>query len=110
LGWAVGSGGAIYRTLNGGRSWLPQNSSVETDLFDVKFLDASEGWAVGAEGVVLHTMDGGTHWATEQGVTEHNLERIFFADNAHGWAVGFGGTIIALGTLDNRSLAPRLKH
>jgi photosystem II stability/assembly factor-like uncharacterized protein len=110
LGWAVGSGGAIYRTLNGGRSWLLQNSGVETDLFDVKFLDAAEGWAVGAEGVVLHTTDGGTHWATEHTVTEHNLERIFFADSTHGWAVGFGGTIIAFGTSDNRSLAPRLRQ
>ena len=109
LGWAVGSSGAIYRTLSGGRSWLPQNSGVETDLFDVKFLDAAEGWAVGAEGVVLHTTDGGAHWSTEQTGTEHKLERIFFSDNAHGWAVGFGGTIIAFGTA-SRADAPRLRH
>lgn len=110
LGWAVGSGGAIYRTLNGGRSWLPQNSGVGTDLFDVKFLDAAEGWAIGAEGLVLHTMDGGTHWVLERSGTEHNLERLFFADSSHGWAVGFGGTIIAFGTSNPQSLAPRLKQ
>ena len=110
LGWAVGSGGAIYRTLNGGRSWQAQNSGVENDLFDVKFLDAAEGWAVGAEGVVLHTTDGGTHWTGERSETNNTLERIFFSDSTHGWAVGFGGTIIAFGTSDNRSLAPRLRR
>jgi len=110
LGWAVGSDGAIYRTLNGGRSWQSQNSGVENDLYDVKFLDAAEGWAVGAEGVVLHTTDGGAHWTSERSETNNTLERLFFSDSTHGWAVGFGGTIIAFGTSDNRSLAPRLKQ
>ena len=74
-----------------------QNSGVTADLFDVKFLDASEGWAVGAEGMVLHTSDGGLRWTRERSGTPHALERIFFTDRSHGWAVGFGGTIIAYG-------------
>ena len=94
LGWAVGSGGTVYRTVDGGRTWQPQNSTVSTDLFDVKFLDASEGWAVGAEGTVIHTADGGLTWTTEHTGTTHPLERVFFADRTHGWAVGFGGTIL----------------
>ena len=106
LGWAVGSGGAIYRTINGGHSWQPQISGVTADLLDVKFLDAVEGWAVGAEGTVLYTNDSGLHWTNERSGTPHALERIFFADRAHGWAVGFGGTIIAYG----RAEAPRLRR
>jgi photosystem II stability/assembly factor-like uncharacterized protein len=109
LGWAVGSGGVIYRTINGGRSWQPQNSGVETDLFDVKFLDAAEGWAVGAEGVLLHTTDGGTHWISERSETNNTLERIFFSDSTHGWAVGFGGTVIAFGNTA-RLDPPRLRR
>ena len=42
FGWAVGGSGAIYRTTNGGISWQPQHSGVTSDLFDVKFLDASK--------------------------------------------------------------------
>jgi photosystem II stability/assembly factor-like uncharacterized protein len=110
LGWTVGGGGAIYRTLNDGNSWQAQNSGVQNDLFDVKFLDAAEGWVVGSEGVVLHTTDGGTHWSSERSETNNTLERIFFSDSTHGWAVGFGGTIIAFGNSDDRSLAPRLKQ
>ncbi|MEP6635582.1 MAG: YCF48-related protein [Acidobacteriota bacterium] len=106
LGWAVGSGGTIYRTINGGRTWQAQNSGVQADLFDVKFLDAAEGWAVGADGTVIYSNDGGNTWTAEQSGTTHPLERVFFADRMHGWTVGFGGTILALA----RAEAPALRH
>lgn len=95
LGWAVGSGGSVFRTTNGGRTWARQESGVEVDLFDVKFVDAQEGWAVGAEGTIIHTTNGGGTWTTERSGTQHPLERVFFTDKAHGWAVGFGGTVVA---------------
>ena len=38
LGWAVGSSGSVYRTTNGGRTWQRQESGVDVDLFDVKFV------------------------------------------------------------------------
>jgi photosystem II stability/assembly factor-like uncharacterized protein len=105
MGWAVGSGGTVYRTVNGGRSWQAQNSTVVTDLLDVKFLDAEEGWAVGTEGTLIHTQDGGLHWTVEQSGTTHPLERVFFANRTHGWAVGFGGTILSY----VKAEAPRLR-
>jgi photosystem II stability/assembly factor-like uncharacterized protein len=94
-GWAVGSGGSVYRTVTGGRTWQRQESKVDVDLFDVKFVNALEGWAVGAEGTIIHTTDGGEHWTTERSGTPHPLERVFFTDRGHGWAVGFGGTIVS---------------
>ena len=94
-GWAVGSGGNVYRTVNGGRTWQRQDSTVDVDLFDVRFVDGAEGWAVGAEGTIIHTKDGGDHWTTERSGTEHPLERVFFTDKNRGWAVGFGGTVVA---------------
>jgi photosystem II stability/assembly factor-like uncharacterized protein len=95
-GWAVGAGGAIYATTDGGRTWRPRRSGVGSDLTDVKFLDRSEGWAVGGDGTVLHTTDGGVVWTEERRrTTEHALERLFFIGRARGWAVGFGGTVIA---------------
>lgn len=104
LGWAVGSAGTILHTTNGGRIWMSQDSGVETDLLDVKFLNPLEGWAVGTEGTVIRTTDGGLNWITERTETSHPLERVFFTDRNHGWAVGFGGTILSYG----RSEAPRL--
>jgi photosystem II stability/assembly factor-like uncharacterized protein len=94
-GWAVGAGGAIFSTSDGGRSWRPQRSGVESDLSDVKFLDRAEGWAVGVEGAVLHTTDGGQTWKSETRQTTHALERLCFVGRRRAWAVGFGGTVIA---------------
>jgi len=94
-GWAVGSGGVILATADGGATWRPQDSGAAEDLFDVKFFDESEGWAVGGGGAMLHTRDGGRTWADERRVTTHALERLFFVGR-RGWAVGFGGTAVAL--------------
>jgi photosystem II stability/assembly factor-like uncharacterized protein len=96
-GWAVGTGGLVLATADGGRTWRVQESGTESDLHDVRFLDEREGWAVGGHGAVLHTTDGGATWRAERPVTPHTLERLFFAGRARGWAVGFGGTIIAFG-------------
>ena len=93
-GWAVGSGGAIFATVNGGRSWRTLRSKTDADLFDAKFFDERAGLVVGAEGTALHTTDGGETWEAVATGTKHQLERLFFIDRHTGWAVGFGGTIV----------------
>jgi photosystem II stability/assembly factor-like uncharacterized protein len=105
LGWTVGTAGLIFATTDGGRTWFDQHSNVDTDLMDVKFVDASEGWAVGSQGTLLSTTDGGNHWFATPSGTSHVLERLFFVDQNHGWAVGFGGTVLSYGPVG----APRLK-
>jgi len=105
LGWAVGAAGQVFATTDGGRIWFSQNSGVDADLLDVKFLNAAEGWAVGAAGTMLHTSNGGARWTIETSGTPHPLERIFFADHRNGWAVGFGGTILSY---SSSSLAPNI--
>ncbi|HEX8475813.1 MAG TPA: YCF48-related protein [Pyrinomonadaceae bacterium] len=109
-GWAVGSGGRILSTADGGRSWHTQATPTGVDLFDVKFFDESEGWAAGDDGTMLHTTDGGAHWLVVSTGTTHPLERLFFVGRTRGWAVGFGGTIITLApaTAPNTT-PPRLK-
>ena len=94
-GWAVGSGGLVLATTDGGRSWRVQQSGTESNLFDVKFFDEREGRAVGGDGVAIHTTDGGATWRAERTGTTHALERLFFVGRARGWAVGFGGTVVA---------------
>jgi photosystem II stability/assembly factor-like uncharacterized protein len=107
-GWAVGTGGAIFNTNNGGNVWRAQSSGTTFDLSDVKFLDAQEGWAVGTSGTLLHTTDGGARWRLEQSGTTHPLERLFFTGRTRGWAVGFGGTILAYAPTQSAP-APKLK-
>lgn len=64
-GWAVGHGGVILRTDDGGEHWRVQRSDFDVDrpLFSVYFRDRNEGWAVGLWSLMLHTTDGGKSWS-----------------------------------------------
>ncbi|HEV7643590.1 MAG TPA: YCF48-related protein [Pyrinomonadaceae bacterium] len=52
-GWLVGAGGAIYHTADNGNSWSRENSSTESDLINIFFLDARHGWITGDKSTVL---------------------------------------------------------
>jgi len=52
----------IYKTTDGTKTWLEQNSGVTADLVKVFFLDANTGWTATLIGTVLKTTDGGESW------------------------------------------------
>jgi photosystem II stability/assembly factor-like uncharacterized protein len=58
-GIAVGNGGTILRTTNGGSSWISQTSGTTNGLYSVLFTDANTGTAVGSSGTILHTTNCG---------------------------------------------------
>jgi photosystem II stability/assembly factor-like uncharacterized protein len=105
-GWAVGYGGKIFITNDGGKNWNAQDSNVLSDLLDVKFLNGKEGWAIGDNGTLLYTNNRGYPWESINVGTTHKLERIFFVTPERGFIVGFGGTILSYST-DNKN--PELK-
>ncbi|MBI4337678.1 MAG: PKD domain-containing protein [Chloroflexi bacterium] len=95
-GWAVGNGGLILHTEDGGRSWGVQSSGTTEDLHGVSFANASEGHAVGANGTILTTVDGGERWmpqAPPAGMVDSFFD-VFFTDASTGVAVGTNGAII----------------
>ena len=94
LGWAVGEGGTILATHDGGASWARQRSGTEY-LRGVHFADTRLGWAVGEGGTILATHDGGASWARQRSGTDKFLWGVHFADARLGWAVGGSGTIVA---------------
>ncbi|NNE98092.1 MAG: hypothetical protein HKN25_03625 [Pyrinomonadaceae bacterium] len=91
-GWAVGSKGKIYQTVNGGRFWRAQRSNISENLNDVFFSNTANGWAIGDNGVILKTTSGGNVWKPVRFNSRHKLEKIVF-NGKKGWIVGFGGTI-----------------
>jgi photosystem II stability/assembly factor-like uncharacterized protein len=93
IGWAVGAQGKVYATINGGKFWREQNSTVTKNLSDIFFINTAEGFAVGDDGTILHTTTAGNIWKEEETGVTHKLERIFFTGQK-GFAVGFGGTIL----------------
>ena len=63
VGWAVGAGGAVYHTADGGTTWVPSTGiSTTADLRAVTFGDARHGCIVGDDDAVLLTADAGATW------------------------------------------------
>jgi hypothetical protein len=96
-GWAVGDGGTILATRNGGANWQPQFSGTSQNLNGVYFADARTGWAVGAGGIILATRNGGANWQLQTSSTRSDLSRIHFGDARTGWAVGAQGVRVRAG-------------
>ena len=97
--WAVGDGGTILATTNGGRSWQIQASKTTQQFLSSVTFDADglRGWAVGDVGTILATTDGGHSWQIQTSdATQLLLTSVTIHPNGlRGWAVGNVGTILA---------------
>ena len=99
-GWAVGSGGVILATEDGGESWSRQANGLPPDRARTALNaialsdDGSRAWIAGDDGVILHTSDAGAHWSVQRAVNNEELRAIAMSDDGRtGYAVG-GGAII----------------
>ncbi|MEW6607256.1 MAG: PQQ-binding-like beta-propeller repeat protein [bacterium] len=97
-GWIVGDNGVIFQTIDGGNTWLPQQSPTNQNINSVHFLSQNEGWAVGNNSTILHYYipQGQSFpvWESQTSGTPTNLYSVFFVDANNGWAVGDRGTIL----------------
>jgi photosystem II stability/assembly factor-like uncharacterized protein len=92
-GWAVGQGGLICHSEDGGKTWHKQNSGTESFLNSIYFVDNQHGWAAGDEGVILVTQDG-NNWSQQKTDTKNSLNKVRFLDINIGWAIGEHGTLL----------------
>ena len=95
-GWAVGVGGAVLHTSDGGSTWEQQDSGTDVTLLKASFVSPEEGWAVGKLGVVIHTRDGGKTWERQAADTTLglNLIGVSFVDAQNGWVMTERGSVI----------------
>lgn len=97
-GLAVGEGGTVLATTDGGESWSAQDSTVTSTLYSV-YCDArcERAWAVGSGGTILSTSDGGKHWSAQTFADRPvRLRSVQFREGGmRGWIVGGEGTILA---------------
>jgi hypothetical protein len=77
---AVGLGGVVTRSTDGGFNWSPPTSVAPFDLLGVEFLDALTGLAVGAGGNVIRTLDGGVTWSSPVHAANVNLFALAMVD------------------------------
>lgn len=78
VGYAVGAGGAIVKTINGGESWDTLPRPTLADLNSVWFQDSYNGFVVGDSGFIFRTGDGGQSWQRISAGTTNGLNSILF--------------------------------
>lgn len=94
IAWAVGTGGKIVRTEDGGKSWIRQKTPTIENLQGIAAWDPKTAIAAGNKGIILHTSDAGTTWSASVVPKSNNPNKLLrariFGETA--WAVGeFGG-------------------
>ncbi|HET7152245.1 MAG TPA: YCF48-related protein, partial [Candidatus Kapabacteria bacterium] len=99
-GWALGSFNGIWKTTDGGATWVSQRKELPFDpnnsggiFFGESMIDSSYGWA--GENVFLRTTNGGTTWDTIPTPSNLQLEVILgmqFVTRTHGFIYGEGLT------------------
>ncbi|MBM4158313.1 MAG: T9SS type A sorting domain-containing protein, partial [Ignavibacteria bacterium] len=59
-GWAGGSYGYLYKTIDGGYNWTRQATGTDQRFWgSIWFYNDSIGWGVGGAGKIMHTTTGG---------------------------------------------------
>ena len=92
-GWAVGTGGTILKTIDGGKKWQRVASGTTALLTSVFFVDSSNGWVTGAGGFLGRTTNGGESWLPQAMESQQPLYGVYFTSPRAGWIVGGSGTI-----------------
>lgn len=62
-GWAVGDGGTVVATTDGGETWTPQSLLLKFRLTSVSFATPQVGWVSGDGGEAARTTSGGEAWS-----------------------------------------------
>ena len=127
-GWLISNdeltpeSGKIYKTANGGNSWLQQPLKLPPNSFisRIFFIDEDRGWLViqienhdlkniESEIQILETNDGGDNWKSQYSLKNAYVSDLFFDQTSgEGWLVGLKGKAeysfktdaLALHTLD----------
>jgi len=97
-GWAVGDDGAIWHSIDGGKTWERQKSGTRASLRGVHFTSPYNGWAVGrlerptglSVGVLLRTSDGGIEWEEVSSQLLPGINAVRFFDENNGIVCGDG--------------------
>jgi hypothetical protein len=91
--------GVIYKTTNGGSTWVLINSeATDIDFRGIDFPSPSLGFAVGgysygSSGVIYKSTDAGETWF-QQGIVNRDLNDVNFATPLIGYSVGESGVIL----------------
>jgi photosystem II stability/assembly factor-like uncharacterized protein len=95
-GWAAGDQGTMIKTTNGGTNWTAQNTGIESDIYDLFFINENTGWAITWDiefpdyyTIILKTTNGGTNWTANQYPASDNFfNAVYFLNPNTGFLGG----------------------
>lgn len=93
-GCAVGAGGFITATSDGGNTWSLETSGTTHNLYGVFVASPWNAWAVGDGGTILASSGGLSTWSSQASPTTATLRSISFSDSLNGYILGDNGTIL----------------
>jgi len=93
-GWVVGASGAIFKTTNGGGSWIDQTFNSTIILNACHFLTQNGlmyGWVGGTNNLIYSTANGGTAWQLANTGISGTVLDIYFRDSSNGYCATTSG-------------------
>ncbi len=78
----------IFRTTDGGSTWLPQLAQIGFPLRGICFIDSTTAVVVGDWGAVYRTTNGGLNWTNQTNGTSADLFGVSFVNRDTGTIVG----------------------
>ena len=94
--YAAGSGGKVYRTVDGGVSWELTLSVTINNVFGIQFLDSLQGYFCGVGGTLFQTTDGGNSWSNIPLSFSGTLRALHFSEPGFGQVMGVDGRWIRI--------------
>lgn len=94
---AVGDGGIIMNTQDGGVTWTELSEGFRSYLSDASFYDEMRGIVAGSEypgARIYYTVDAGYNWSPSQIDTNsslYSIRSLDFSSDGDAWAVGWSG-------------------
>jgi photosystem II stability/assembly factor-like uncharacterized protein len=93
-GWVVGADQRVFKTRDGGNTWIRQKTGAfSSDFWGVCFIDSLKGWVGGIDGWVYGTSDGGATWNRKGPATRFPIFGVSFLDSSNGWIAGYTGNL-----------------
>lgn len=83
-GLAVCSNGNIFRSVDGGLTWIKCVSNTTNQLYAVDFVSTNIGWAI-ADKYALKSTDGGQNWSAVNIPGSVGLRDVYFLNENLGW-------------------------
>ncbi|HKO44542.1 MAG TPA: YCF48-related protein [Pyrinomonadaceae bacterium] len=101
LGWVIGDGGRLYKTLDGGRTWHRKKSGVSANLQKIQFVNPLDGWVTGVSGdasqrprVFLITRNGGDSWVNLSSNPFPAIYAFSFVNEFEGWSIDENNNVL----------------